>query len=167
MIENVINNPRVPKAGTIWAWGSTSIPYGWLLCDGSAVSRTTYKALFDAIGTYYGAGDGTTTFNLPNGKIPVANVLAVVGTGMAMGLMGSDSQTAIGFKGGLTGINNVSNAGTVLSAFTGGYGKGAGEPSGASSPLPANVCGFGLTNDPTKSGVVSDISNESFAIIKY
>lgn len=39
---------------------------GWLLCDGAAVSRTTYKALFDAIDTTWGAGDGSTTFNLPN-----------------------------------------------------------------------------------------------------
>jgi microcystin-dependent protein len=46
---------------------------GWLLCDGSAVSRTTYSALFAAIGTAYGAGDGTTTFSLPDyrGRTPV------------------------------------------------------------------------------------------------
>jgi microcystin-dependent protein len=52
--------------------GSTS-PTGWLLCDGSAVSRTTYASLFTVVSTTYGAGDGTTTFNLPNlkGSIPV------------------------------------------------------------------------------------------------
>jgi microcystin-dependent protein len=46
---------------------------GWLLCNGSAVSRTTYASLFDAIGTAYGAGDGSTTFNLPDlrGRVPV------------------------------------------------------------------------------------------------
>ena len=45
---------------------------GWLLCDGSAISRTVYAALFAAVGTAYGAGDGSTTFNLPNlrGKVP-------------------------------------------------------------------------------------------------
>ena len=49
------------------------IPTNWLVCDGSAVSRITYANLFDAIGTTYGVGDGSTTFNLPNlkGKIPV------------------------------------------------------------------------------------------------
>lgn len=49
--------------------GSTygnSAPNGWLLCDGSAVSRSTYAALFTVIGTVWGAGNGTTTFNLPN-----------------------------------------------------------------------------------------------------
>lgn len=44
----------------------TSAPTGWLVCDGSAVSRTTYAALFAAIGTTFGSGDGTTTFNIPN-----------------------------------------------------------------------------------------------------
>jgi microcystin-dependent protein len=51
--------------GMIQAYGGTSIPNGWLLCDGSAVSRTTYAALFSAIGTAYGYGDQTTTFNVP------------------------------------------------------------------------------------------------------
>ena len=45
---------------------TANIPSGWLVCDGSAVSRTTYARLFAAIGTLHGAGDGTTTFNLPD-----------------------------------------------------------------------------------------------------
>lgn len=49
----------VPFAGA-------AAPTGWLLCDGSAVSRSTYSALFAVVGTTYGAGDGSTTFNLPN-----------------------------------------------------------------------------------------------------
>lgn len=43
-----------------------NIPNGWLLCDGRAVSRETYKNLYNKIGTKHGAGDGVTTFNLPN-----------------------------------------------------------------------------------------------------
>ena len=43
----------------------STVPQGFLTCDGSAVSRSTYGALFTAIGTTYGAGDGSTTFNLP------------------------------------------------------------------------------------------------------
>jgi len=43
-----------------------AVPDGFLTCDGSAVSRTTYATLFQALGTTYGAGDGVTTFNLPN-----------------------------------------------------------------------------------------------------
>lgn len=47
-------------------YGGTAAPTGWLLCDGSAVSRSTYSALFTAIGTAYGVGDGSTTFNVPD-----------------------------------------------------------------------------------------------------
>ena len=52
--------------GMIFAFAGSTIPSGFLLCDGSKVSRTTYKKLFDVIGTTYGSGDGSTTFNLPN-----------------------------------------------------------------------------------------------------
>jgi len=59
--------------GAITLYAGTVAPTGWLLCDGRAVSRTDYPALFAAIGTAYGAGDGTSTFNLPNlqGRVPV------------------------------------------------------------------------------------------------
>lgn len=55
-------------SGLIFPFGgaSTAIPAGYLLCDGTAVSRTTYASLFTAIGTNHGTGDGSTTFNLPN-----------------------------------------------------------------------------------------------------
>lgn len=54
--------------GTIIAFAGNTLPNGYLLCDGSKVSRTTYKKLFDVIGTTYGNGDGSTTFNLPNAQ---------------------------------------------------------------------------------------------------
>lgn len=53
-------------AGVIAPYGGASAPTGWLLCDGSAVSRSTYAALYAAIGSAYGPGDGSTTFNLPD-----------------------------------------------------------------------------------------------------
>ena len=52
--------------GEIRMYGGSTAPTGWLVCDGSAVSRTTYSALFAIIGTTYGIGDNSTTFNLPN-----------------------------------------------------------------------------------------------------
>lgn len=52
--------------GTIILHAATTAPAGTLVCDGSAISRTTYADLFAAIGTTYGAGDGSTTFNLPD-----------------------------------------------------------------------------------------------------
>lgn len=53
--------------GAIIPYGGTTIPEGWFECDGSAVSRTTYADLFVVIGTKFGPGDGSTTFNLPSG----------------------------------------------------------------------------------------------------
>ena len=52
--------------GTMMAYGGKSIPDGWLLCNGALVSRTTYARLFAAIGTAWGAGNGRTTFKLPD-----------------------------------------------------------------------------------------------------
>jgi hypothetical protein len=51
--------------GTIITYGGSIAPSGYLVCDGSLLSRTTYKALFQVIGTVYGIGDGSTTFKLP------------------------------------------------------------------------------------------------------
>ena len=57
---------KLTPIGTIQAFAASSLPNGWLLCDGSAVSRSTYSNLFGVIGTIYGNGDGSSTFNLPN-----------------------------------------------------------------------------------------------------
>lgn len=52
--------------GSVNMYAGITIPDGWLLCDGSAVPRATYPQLFGTIGTVYGVGDGSTTFNLPD-----------------------------------------------------------------------------------------------------
>jgi phage-related tail fiber protein len=67
----MIVDQRTSQAGMIVASGRTSVD-GYLLCDGSAVSRTTYANLFAAIGTTFGVGDGSTTFNIPDfvGAVP-------------------------------------------------------------------------------------------------
>ena len=52
--------------GCVQAYAGNTLPDGWLLCDGSAISRTDYANLYSVIGDTYGAGDGTSTFNLPN-----------------------------------------------------------------------------------------------------
>ena len=57
---------EVVSTGFILPFVGSSVPEGWLPCDGAKVSRSTYAKLFAAIGTTYGSGDGSTTFNLPN-----------------------------------------------------------------------------------------------------
>lgn len=76
------------SSGTILMYVSDILPAGYLTCDGSAVSRTTYANLFSAIGTSFGTGDGSTTFNLPNmkGRMPIGvkstgNVTSLGATG--------------------------------------------------------------------------------------
>lgn len=67
------NGVRIEPPGIINIYAGATAPSGWLICDGAAVSRTTYASLFAAIGTTYGAGNGSSTFNLPNlkGRVPV------------------------------------------------------------------------------------------------
>ena len=66
-------NQTINLTGFIQMYAGSTAPIGWLMCDGSAVSRTTYADLFDVIGTDYGSGDGSTTFNLPDlrGRVAV------------------------------------------------------------------------------------------------
>lgn len=70
--QNDLQGASTPT-GSVMSYAGAVAPSGWLLCDGSAVSRTDYAALFDVLGAAYGAGNGTTTFNLPNlkGRTPV------------------------------------------------------------------------------------------------
>jgi hypothetical protein len=71
VLEIVPSGSSNIPVGAIQMYAGTSAPSGWLMCDGSAVSRTTYSALFGVVGTSYGTGNGSTTFNLPN---PDSNV---------------------------------------------------------------------------------------------
>jgi microcystin-dependent protein len=79
--------PSLP-AGFMQAFGGSSAPSGWLECDGSAVSRTTYSDLFSAIGTTWGAGNGSTTFNVPDlrGRAPIG---AGTGSGLSARILGA------------------------------------------------------------------------------
>ena len=78
-----------PPSGSIVAFAGGSAPNGWLICDGSSVSRTTYASLFSVIGTTYGSGDNSTTFNLPNLN---GHVLAGAGTQPVGTTAGADTK---------------------------------------------------------------------------
>ncbi len=84
-LQDIVNRSEV---GAIKPWTKAAAPDGYLLCNGGAVSRTTYADLFAVISTTYGAGDGSTTFNVPNlqGKMPQGydgNTYNLAGTGGA------------------------------------------------------------------------------------
>jgi len=61
-----VNGANLVPTGTVSAFAGSAAPTGYLLCDGTAVNRTTYATLFGVISTTYGIGDGSTTFNLPD-----------------------------------------------------------------------------------------------------
>ena len=63
--DQIPTRAQIPP-GIVLTFGGSTVPEGFLLCNGSAISRSTYAQLFEAIGTIYGAGDGSTTFNLPD-----------------------------------------------------------------------------------------------------
>lgn len=77
----------VPR-GAVIPFAGASAPTGWLLCDGTAVSRSTYSDLFTLIGETYGAGNGTTTFNLPDLKQRFPLGKSASGTGNTLGATG-------------------------------------------------------------------------------
>lgn len=82
--------PIIP--GVIYATASSLLPEGFLWCNGAEVSRTEYSELFSAIGTAYGAGDGSTTFNVPDlqTRIPMG-----AGGEFGLGSMGGEAEHAL------------------------------------------------------------------------
>jgi len=90
------------NTGLIIPWTDTSVPSGFLECDGTAVSRSTYSALFTVIGTTYGSGNGSTTFTLPNLKDDVVlgkspnKALASTGGAETISTSGSANSASIG-----------------------------------------------------------------------
>ena len=104
---NLTGIEGIPTA-TIVPWSSASVPTGFLECDGTAVSRSTYSALFAIIGTTYGAGDGASTFNVPdlqdNVAVGKSNNKALASTG------GANTVTSSGNVGGSTGNASLSTS---------------------------------------------------------
>jgi len=134
--------------GTIFPWSASSPPSGFLECDGAAALRSTYSALFAVIGTTYGAGDGSTTFNVPDlqDNIPMgrSGTKALASTG------GANTVTPTGNVAGSTANATLSTAqlashghsvgprGTLVNeapvaTFTGGQASGISVPNTGNS----------------------------------
>lgn len=105
------------------AFANDTLPNGWLACKGTAVSRTTYANLFSKIGTTYGSGDGSRTFNLPNltdrfiqgnntaGAVKAAGLPNITGATIVQG--GSGSHGIYSASGSFYKSNNI-----VLAKYT-------------------------------------------------
>ena len=94
--SNITGVEGIPSA-TIIPWSNSSIPSGFLECNGAAVSRSTYSALFAIVGTTYGTGDGSSTFNVPDlqDNLPI----------------GKSGTKALGSTGGANTVQSTGNVG--------------------------------------------------------
>jgi microcystin-dependent protein len=121
VVEGMPRRRTAEPVGVMHPYAGPAAPAGYLLCNGAPVSRTAYKDLFNAIGTTWGAGDGSTTFNLPNGQRRTF-VGADGGAGRQVGNSGGaeaanmPSHSHGGVTGGMTASNPHSHPGD------GGYG---------------------------------------------
>jgi microcystin-dependent protein len=153
-VDNTVAN-GVPT-GVLTMWPTGSAPSGWLLCNGAAVSRSTYAALFAVVGTTFGAGDTTTTFNLPDyrDRMPIgANTIAA-----SIGATGG-SKDAIVVSHSHTATSSVSDPGHNHSG-NGYAGKGTSTSSRLAIGDQNSVFGQMPVNAATGISVSTSISTE-------
>lgn len=104
-VQTVPNSETIIPVGTVWSFAGaeTVTPLGWLICGGQAISRSDYALLFAVIGTNYGAGNGTTTFNVPDlrGRVPAGkdNMGGATASRLTSGVSGI-AGTTLGAAGG-------------------------------------------------------------------
>ena len=127
----VVHNTLLPVGAVMWVSGNT-VPDGCLVADGAAVSRTTYAELFAAIGTTWGEGDGSTTFNLPDARGRVPEGAATAGGYNAPGLPNITGTVIMHSANNGTNIQSVTGA-FYASATLPFYRDGGNQASGATS----------------------------------
>lgn len=156
-IHWVVDVESGAPVGAVTPYAGSTPPDGWLLCDGSEISRTNYARLFSVIGTTYGAGDGSSTFNLPNGKSVFGNDIGCKGNGYCLGITDGSKDLYLSrqFTAGSNNLSYATTGGTV------------GTTGGSSGTIATAGTRVGINTDSSKSGVVLDTSGSLNAIIKY
>lgn len=155
----------VAPAAAIMQYAGSTAPTGWLLADGTAVSRTTYAALFAIVATSYGVGDGSTTFNLPNlkGRVPVGRDAAQTEFDVLAETGGAKTHTLTAAQ-----MPSHSHGGSASAPYTtaaGGNNTGSGIPphSGFSS---GNSWGGSIGTDAQGGGTAHNIL-QPYIVLNY
>lgn len=153
-------------SGSMTGYGGTTAPAGWLLCDGSAISRTTYASLFTAIGTTFGVGDGSSTFNIPDlrGRViagqddmggSAASRLTTAGSGVdgaTLGAVGgSETHTLTTAQ-----LASHSHGLTAYDAVPGTAAIGSGTGSPLAGPITTASAGSGAAHNNTQPTLVAN-----------
>jgi microcystin-dependent protein len=173
-------------AGIMAPYGGAAAPGGWLICDGTAISRTTYAALFAAISTTFGAGDGSTTFNLPDmrGRHAVgknaATFATLGGTGGAETVVLTNAQMPIHSHSGVSGGSGTLTTGNDSPGHTHTFTTGTesadhthsgttgGRSVGHTHRMTDASWDFGTRTDATMTGTqraVTDIGGRTGAVV--
>lgn len=189
-IDPVVIVQTQVQAGLIIPFAGSTIPTGFLLCDGTAISRTTFATLFGVIGVTWGVGDGSTTFNIPDcrGRTPFGK--ATSGTFLTMGSNGGSethSHTAAshihsvsshnhnGPSHGHTTTSDGSHthsgggAGGLLSV-AGAVGtdtQGAHTHTVSSTAISSSSPDLSTTSDPTTVGTSTDSAANPYIVLNY
>lgn len=145
-LETAVAQFRETPIGAVMIWTTATAPEKHLICDGSAVSRTTYASLFAVLGTIYGIGDGSTTFNLPNlkGRVPVGCDSSQTDFD-ALGETGGEKTHALtisempNHNHGISANRNIYYSPTGTSGLANSPVLGAGIDAGAATPQGGNA----------------------------
>ena len=153
----VAANPTV-LTGSLLMWPTASAPSGYLACDGTAVSRSTYAALFAVVSTTFGVGDGTTTFNLPNytNRMPYGATIGATG-GSADAVVVSHTHTAT------STVSDPTHVHYTYGAYGGGGNPGGSlntaNPGGQNMATTAAATGITVATTNTATGVSGTNAN--------
>lgn len=141
------------RIGTVTDFAGPTPPTGWLECNGGAVSRVTYKSLFEVIATTWGAGDGSTTFNLPDFRGRFRLGKAASGTGSGLGQTGGSldhTHSGGAHTHSISGVSDHSHGINSESDHTHSTGAHS-HAVNSGSPLLGDITGGGLPVYPATS----------------
>ncbi|TGT42780.1 tail fiber protein [Mesorhizobium sp. M8A.F.Ca.ET.165.01.1.1] len=167
-VQGILNLFTAIPSGAVIPFAGSSAPSGWLLCAGQAVSRSTYSALFAVIGTTYGAGDGSTTFTLPDLKgravFGLDNMGGTASSRVTSAGSGVDGAT-LGASGGSQFTQTHSHNATVTDPghthdANATYGAASNNPSGAAVTRDTGTSGSRLVTKSSITGIT--VANDNY-----